>query len=95
MDAIRNHRSRNIGKHIPKVYGALPGPDEPGIDYEGVRDRVHTGMNAIKSALKILVDNRRAEMTHGGMRGRKVFRRAAVQQAGENVLMKPGQAIQR
>lgn len=77
MDAIRNHRTRNIGKHVPKVYGALPGPDEPGIDYESVRDRVHAGIKTVKSALKILVDNRRVQVTHGGMRGRKVFRRTS------------------
>lgn len=103
MEAVRQHRTRNIGKYIPKVYSALPGPDEPGIDYECVRDRVHAGMKTIKSALKILVANHRAEVMYGGLRNRKVFRRAHAAEIvrgltidnveGQNVLLKQGHAV--
>ena len=75
--AIRKHRVSRIEKYLPKIYYALPGPNENPIDYVAMRERASTGVNTIKAGLKVLIAEHRAEALNGGLRNRKVFRRTA------------------
>ena len=80
----RKHQARHIEEYIDQIFNALPGAGEQPIDYEAIRGRVSVGLITIKQALKIMVVDGRAVAVKGGLRGRKVFRRAELSHVGEN-----------
>ena len=85
-EAARKHQARRVEEYIDQIFNALPGAGEQPIDYEAIRGRVSVGLITIKQALKIMVVDGRAVAVKGGLRNRKVFRRAELSHDGESAV---------
>lgn len=61
---------------VDTIYDKLPPPTQPGLDYEDLRGRVQACHAAIRGAINTLLAQKRIEVVKGGLRNRKLFRRA-------------------
>ena len=82
-EAARKHQARRVEEYIDQIFNALPSAGEQPIDYETIRGRVSVSRNTISRALNVLVLDGRAVAVKGGLRNRKVFRRAELSHDGE------------